>query len=138
MPAPAKPASLVGVALAGWIVMVLLIWAGAWGDTAWELHERRRQGDPVHFVARLDANGERLLRSALQRNAGDAILVRSDGAVPTPARQVFSRLHAPIADDAIAVALVPSGEGFRQGAQGGAALSAASCAGVPTFSQRPS
>ena len=61
------------------------------------------EGDPVHFVLRFGAEEEVPLRKALQQS--ESLRVRTDGAVPTLARQAFERLGAPLADDA--VALVP-------------------------------
>ena len=64
----------------------------------------------MHFVVSLDKYNESALRGAL-RGAADSILVRADGSPPTPARQVFTRMGAPLADDARLLALVPSQNG---------------------------
>ena len=167
---PQQPVSVPAIALVGWVVVTLLVWAGAWGWTAWQARvagidanatyvpielaaganaaaagqdhlalrgrvlaehtvERKgqsdgsgravlvpivergwRAGDPVHFVVSLDGAHESALRDALRRGE-DAILVRSDGSPPTPSRQVFTRMGAPLADDARQLALVPSRDG---------------------------
>lgn len=60
-----------------------------------------REGDPVHFVIRLDKHGSETLRDA--RRTADALLVRADGSVPTAALQVFEKMRSPIAHDAVAV-----------------------------------
>jgi hypothetical protein len=74
------------------------------GEEGW------RPGDPVHFVVNVETRGATTLPAALQDDGG-AILVRTAGSVPVPALQVFSRMKAPIADDAVALALVPSQNG---------------------------
>ena len=167
---PHKPVSVPAIALVGWVVCMLLVWAGAWGWNAWQAQtanvdanatyvpielaagtsgaatghdhlalsgrvlgdhtvERKgesdgsgrvilvpivergwHEGDPVHFVVSLDKYNENALRGAL-RSAADNILVRADGSPPTPSRQVFTRMGAPLADDVRLLALVPSQNG---------------------------
>lgn len=70
-----------------------------------------REGDPVHFVVRLGADGDSTLRSVMQRPS-ESLLVRTDGSVPTLARQVFDRMRAPLADDAVALVLVAAQGGL--------------------------
>jgi len=162
-----KPVSMTAIALVGWVVVTLLVWAGAWGWGTWQARasgadanatylpleltagtsgaaaghdhlalrgrvlgertvERKgesdgsgwlilvpivergwREGDAVHFVVALDQHNEASLRGAL-RNSAEPVLLRADGSPPTPSRQVFTRMGAPLADDARMFSLVPS------------------------------
>ena len=69
-----------------------------------------REGDPVHFVIRLDRDGQSALREAAR--GALPLLVRADGSVPTPALQVFDKMKSPIAADAVAVVLVATERGL--------------------------
>ena len=69
-----------------------------------------REGDPVHFVIRLDRDGQSALREAAQ--GAFPLLVRADGSVPTAALQVFDKMKSPIAADAVAVVLVATERGL--------------------------
>lgn len=72
------------------------------------------EGDPVHLLLSIENDRSLAVRETLRSNDG-VLLVRVEGAVPAPALEIFTRMKAPVADDARTVALVPS-EGGRPSA----------------------
>ena len=167
---PAKEHSTAWWGAVGFVVMMALVWAAAYGYVWWDLRQRSvdslatyepveltggmqspgggrehlalrgrvlgdhvvsrgssnstevwqtlvpvvergwREGDPVHFVIRLDKYGQGALREAARGSL--PLLVRADGSVPTPALQVFDKMKSPIAADAVAVVLVATERGL--------------------------
>lgn len=73
------------------------------------VEQRWKEGDAVHYVIRLEA-GDPDLRAAL-RAADTSLLAKTVGSVPTPARQVFQGMNAPLADDARTLMLVAAQDG---------------------------
>ena len=69
------------------------------------------EGDPVHLLLSIESDQSLVVREALRSNDG-VLLVRVEGAVPAPALEIFTRMKAPVADDARTLTLVPS-EGGR-------------------------
>jgi len=66
-----------------------------------------REGDAVQFVARIE-RGDLTITRARPRRGEEPLLVRVSGDLPTPAIPVFKQLGAPLANDAVAVKVVPS------------------------------
>ncbi len=69
-----------------------------------------KEGDQVHLLLSVEYAKAVAVREAMRSNGG-VLLVKVEGAVPSAALDVFSRLKAPISDDARALAFVPSADG---------------------------
>jgi hypothetical protein len=69
-----------------------------------------RAGDAVQFVVQLERSGVWALQNR-QDGADAPLLVRVEGAIPTPSRAVFQRAEAPPTDDAVLVEVVASTAG---------------------------
>jgi len=68
-----------------------------------------RDGEPVHFIARVD-NSNRYLAERATR-AREVILARTDGPVAVPAAQEFLKMQVPTSDATRMLRLVPSERG---------------------------